>query len=72
MSSDSITHNITPVTDSASNSSTANKTSSHNPASNCVCGCVPPNMMSLFQMAELRAKRRKELQELKAKEENTS
>jgi hypothetical protein len=29
----------------------------------CRCGCVPTNMMSLFQMAELRAKRRKELEE---------
>ena len=37
-------------------------TAAHNPASQipCRCGCVPPNMMSLFQMAELRAARKKE------------
>ena len=31
----------------------------HDASINCRCGCVP-NIMSLFQMAELRAKRRKE------------
>ena len=30
-------------------------------AANCRCGCVPPNMMSLFQMAELRAKHREKM-----------
>ena len=33
----------------------------------CRCGCVPPDMMSLFQMAELRAKYRQEMK-LKASE----
>ena len=34
----------------------------HDASINCRCGCVP-NVMSLFQMAELRAKRRKEKEE---------
>ena len=33
----------------------------------CRCGCVPPDLMSLFQMAELRAKYRQEMK-LKALE----
>lgn len=39
----------------------SNHTSTSQPGVSCRCGCVPVNMMSLFQMAELRAKRKLEL-----------
>jgi hypothetical protein len=44
------------------NGSLGQPTVAHDTASPipCRCGCVPPNMMSLFQMAELRASRKKE------------
>ena len=29
----------------------------------CRCGCVPPDLMSLFQMAELRAKYRQKMKQ---------
>ena len=35
---------------------------SHLQSKRCGCGCVPPNMLSLFEMAALRAKRRQEQQ----------
>jgi hypothetical protein len=34
----------------------------------CRCGCVPPDMMSLFQMAALRAKYRENIRIAKAEE----
>ena len=34
--------------------------STDDPLVKCRCGCVPKDMMSLFQMAELRAKMREE------------
>lgn len=41
-----------------------NPSSAHIPdISSCRCGCVPASMMSLFQMAELRAKRKAELKQ---------
>jgi internalin A len=36
------------------------------PTRACSCGCVPPDMLSLFQMAELRAKKKKQEKELQA------
>lgn len=34
----------------------------HNRDRDCRCGCIPPNMFSLFEMAELRRKRREQQQ----------
>lgn len=45
--------------ESAPQDNSSSRTTSHDASVNCRCGCVP-NIMSLFQMAELRAKRRKE------------
>ena len=38
----------------------------------CRCGCVPPDLMSMFQMAALRAKYRENLRITKAAEERHS
>jgi hypothetical protein len=38
----------------------------------CRCGCVPPDMMSLFQMAALRAKHRENLRIAKAEETHSN
>ena len=43
----------------------------HAPDRKCRCGCIPPDMMSLFEMAALRAKRRKEQEKLFAKNDET-
>lgn len=34
----------------------------------CRCGCIPPNMFSLFEMAEMRRKKREQLQQEQQKQ----
>ncbi len=69
-SESSLRENPAEAAESAPLDNSSISATSHDASVNCRCGCVP-NIMSLFQMAELRAKRRTEKAAAEAAEKET-